>query len=499
MKRGTLSRQLALRVAALVALVAIVLGAISTIAVRQFMLNQLSDQLNTQLNVQKGPPNNSDTDGDQICRKGTALNPNEGVSNHGGIRSLGLQPGSLTAIYLPDQNTYCGNQVQPGGSSALTNAQLRDLFQAVDDDKKSTVKIDGLGSYLAKGVRNPVWYNGVQYDRFQVVAVPTAGVDHLIKQMLALEGVVTLLSLGAALVLSRALVVQSLKPLNRLADAATHVSNLELDTGEVSLAVRVPASEANPDNEVGQVGHAFNHMLNNVEGALAARQQSETKVRQFVADASHELRNPLAAIRGYSELTRRHRDDLPPDTAFAMGRIEAESERMSKLVEDMLLLARLDNDPNLELKPVDVVEVVLNAVSDAQVAGPDHHWRLDLPDDAVTAQADAFRLHQVVVNLLANARKHTPAGTSVEASVRSEGPWAVIRVTDNGPGIDPAIKDVVFERFARADVARAHNKEGSTGLGLAIVQAVMEAHRGTATVESQPGRTCFTLRLPLAK
>ena len=205
---------------------------------------------------------------------------------------------------------------------------------------------------------------------------------------------------------ARSVVVRSLRPLNRVAATAQQVSQLKLDRGEVALAVRVPPEDANPASEVGRVGQALNHMLNNVEEALAARQASETRVRQFVADASHELRNPLAAIRGYAELTRRDREQLPTDAAYAMSRVESETERMSKLVEDMLLLARLDSGPDLDLQPCDLSEIVINAVSDARAAGPDHAWQLTLPHYPVIAYGDQHRLQQVMANLLANA--YTP-------------------------------------------------------------------------------------------
>jgi two-component system, OmpR family, sensor kinase len=239
-----------------------------------------------------------------------------------------------------------------------------------------------------------------------------------------------------------------------------------------------------------------------VEEALAARQASETRVRQFVADASHELRNPLAAIRGYAELTRLGREEVPPDAAYAMSRVESEAGRMSSLVEDLLLLARLDSGPDLDLQPADVTEVVINAVNDARVAGSEHIWRLDVPELPVMAPVDRHRLHQVVTNLLANARTHTPPGTQVEAGVTVADGSAVITVTDHGPGIPPEIADRVFERFTRADVSRvrtaAADNGGSTGLGLAIVAAVVEAHHGRVEVQSEPGHTCFAVTLPLA-
>ena len=314
-----------------------------------------------------------------------------------------------------------------------------------------------------------------------VVGLPLAQVDRLLIQLVGLEAMLTLLALVGAGLAARAVVARSLRPLNRVAATAQQVSQLELDRGEVALAVRVPPADANPVSEVGRVGQAFNHMLNNVEDALAARQASETKVRQFVADASHELRNPLAAIRGYAELTRRGRDELPADAAYAMSRVESEADRMSHLVDDLLLLARLDSGPDLDIGPTDLGEVVVNAVSDARVAGPDHVWRLAVPEQPVIALADRHRLHQVVANLLANARTHTPAGTVVTSSVAVDGPDAVITVTDNGPGIPPDLQSRVFERFTRADASRVRApgaaQGSSTGLGLAIVAAVVEAHQ----------------------
>ena len=172
---------------------------------------------------------------------------------------------------------------------------------------------------------------------------------------------------------------------------------------------------------------------------------------------------------------------------------------MSALVEDLLLLARLDAGPNLALTPTPLNEIVANAVSDAQVAGPDHEWTLSLPEADVVAIGDPFRLLQVISNLLANARVHTPAGTEVQTSLSAEGPYAVVRVSDNGPGIPEGIRDKVFERFTRADASRVRSGGQSTGLGLAIVSAVVGAHRGSASVESSANGTTFTVRVPLAR
>jgi two-component system OmpR family sensor kinase len=313
--------------------------------------------------------------------------------------------------------------------------------------------------------------------------------------MLWVELALASLAIVGAIIVTRVLVTPNLRPLHQVAQIATEVSRRELDRGEVDLSLRVPDNNADPTSEVGRVGLALNTMLGNVESALEARQASETKVRQFVADASHELRNPLAAIRGYAELTRLGRDELPPDTQFAFARIESESERMSKLVDDMLLLARLDNGPALSLGDVDLTDLIANATSDAQVAGPDHEWDVDAPEEPVIIKADGFRIHQVVANLLANARTHTPAGTHVTAGLAIDGAYAVITVTDDGPGIAPELQPKVFERFVRADASRVRKEGQSTGLGLAIVAAVVQAHRGTVKVTSRPGRTQFEVRL----
>jgi two-component system OmpR family sensor kinase len=246
---------------------------------------------------------------------------------------------------------------------------------------------------------------------------------------------------------------------------------------------------------VGRVGTALNRMLDHVGQALAARQASETRVRQFVADASHELRTPLAAIRGYAELTRRSRDTVPPDIAHALRRVESESARMTTLVDDLLLLARLDSGRPLDRDPVELSRLVVDAVNDAHAAGPEHRWLLNLGDEAVTVTGDSARLHQVLANLLANARTHTPTGTVVTTSLTVEQGQAVVSVIDNGPGIPAASLPDIFERFSRGDTSRSR-AAGSTGLGLAIVAAVVEAHRGVVEVTSRPGHTSFVVRLP---
>jgi two-component system OmpR family sensor kinase len=203
----------------------------------------------------------------------------------------------------------------------------------------------------------------------------------------------------------------------------------------------------------------------------------------------------LAAIRGYAELTRRNRATMEPDVAHALDRVESASTRMTALVDDLLLLARLDSGRPLRQEPVDLSRLAVDALSDAHAAGPDHRWLLELPDEAVVVPGDAGRLHQVFANLLANARTHTPAGTTVQVALSTKDDWAIFRVTDDGPGIPPTLQPEVFERFARGDTSRSR-AAGSTGLGLAIVAAVVDAHGGRVAVASQLGETSFVVRLP---
>jgi two-component system OmpR family sensor kinase len=295
-----------------------------------------------------------------------------------------------------------------------------------------------------------------------------------------------------------ALIVRgTLRPLRRVASTATRVSELKLDRGEVQLAQRVPTADTDPNTEVGQVGAALNQLLDHVGNALEARHASEMQVRQFVADASHELRTPLAAIRGYAELSRRSRAPISEEIAHVLNRVESEAKRMTLLVEDLLLLARLDAGRPLGHDPVDLTMLVVDAVSDAHAAGPGHYWQLDLPEEPVTVIGDGARLHQVLANLLANARTHTPEGTTVTVQVGATAGAAVLHVVDGGPGIPADLQPHIFERFARGDSSRSR-AAGSTGLGLSIVHAVVTAHHGTVSVQSVPGQTVFTVALPLA-
>jgi two-component system, OmpR family, sensor kinase len=324
----------------------------------------------------------------------------------------------------------------------------------------------------------------------------------------------------------------SLRPLRRVAATASQVAELPLDSDEVELPAGVP--DTDPATETGQVGLAFNRMLGHVQTALRRRAASEARLRRFAADASHELRTPLSSIRGYAELALRHPGDSPEQVTHALGRVLSESTRMSVLVDELLLLARLDAGRPLASEPVDMTRLVIDATSDAQVARPGHRWVLELPDDPVLVSGDEHRLHQVLANILSNAGKHTPdgatvtvrvgdtlpdggappsgdtvlghalpdaggvpAGQTVRRGVLPPAPRLVVSVTDNGPGIPPDLLPDLFERFTRADTARSRTSSASsTGLGLAIVDAVVAAHGGAVLVTSRPGLTQFAIALP---
>ncbi len=255
----------------------------------------------------------------------------------------------------------------------------------------------------------------------------------------------------------------------------------------------MPTRLTDQHSEVGQVGAALNRLLGHVEHAFDARHRSEQQVRQFVADASHELRTPLTTIRGYAELSWRVTPADPQQLALAIAKVEA--DRMTSLVDDLLLLARLDAGRPLDLAPVDMTRLVIEAVGDGRLLDQEHRWVLDLPGSPVVVVGDEQRLHQVVTNLLNNARRHTPAGTTVTVGLTSQQGGARLAVHDDGPGISDPPVDKVFERFTRGDSSRTR-ASGGAGLGLSLVHAIVTAHGGIVSVRSRPGDTAFEIRLP---
>lgn len=398
----------------------------------------------------------------------------------------GQPDGTLGGIFVGEESDaafIAEGRLLPAGPAALDA-----LAEVPTDRQVHTVTAGALGEYRSLAVETGP-------DVRIVLALPLSEVTAQTAQLAITVAIVALIGLAVALVVGGLVVRRALAPLDLVTETAQAVSKRPLDRGDVDLAERVPYDDER--TEVGRLGAAFNRMLGHVASALTAREHSERKVRRFVADASHELRTPLASIRGYAELTRMHGGELPPDVTHAISRIESESVRMTELVEDLLLLARLDEGRELTALPVDLERMLGEAVGDAQAAGPDHDWEVRVTDAATTVVGDEPRLRQVVTNLLANARVHTPEGTHVVASLDREGEEVVLRVCDDGPGIPSDLLGSLFERFARGDSSRSR-RAGSTGLGLAIVRAVVEAHYGDVDAASEPGSTVFTVRLPAA-
>ena len=330
-----------------------------------------------------------------------------------------------------------------------------------------------------------------------VLGLSLGDVRRTTSRLLLLEAII-----GAVVLLVLAgggwlVVTSSLRPLAEVEQTAGRIA-----AGD--LGQRVPSGD--PRTEVGRLSQAFNTMLGRIEAAFHERERSEEearaseeRMRRFVGDASHELRTPLTSIRGFAELYRQGALPTRPEVDRAMGRVEDEAARMGLLVEDLLLLARLDQQRALEHRPVDLLQLAGDAVHDASAVDPARSVQLvaDTPDAEPVVLGDEPRLRQVVGNLVGNALVHTPAGTPVAVRVGTEPGWAVLDVVDAGPGIAPADRPRVFERFYRADASRTRAAGGS-GLGLSIVAALVSAHGGTVeALETPGGGATVRVRLPL--
>ena len=325
------------------------------------------------------------------------------------------------------------------------------------------------------------------------IVVVAQSFEDIDRTLLRLQGLFILIGFVMILFIalaSRKVITVGLRPLATVEATAERIA-------EGDLTARLP--DVKPNTEVGRLVNTLNMMLGRIEESFSARVESESKLRRFVADASHELRTPITAIRGFAELHRQGAVTGEEKTKELIGRIENESKRMGSLVEDLLLLARLDQSREMKAEPVNLSKLVLDAVESARAAGPNHAVNFNKSDDEIYALGDSDRIHQVVANLLANARTHTPAGTKIDVSVIQSEDGVRIRIADNGPGLSTADQSRIFERFYRADASRVRTDGEGTGLGLSIVEAVMRAHAGKVSVESELGKgATFTLFFPLS-
>jgi two-component system OmpR family sensor kinase len=450
----TLTARLVITAVALVAVVSLLVGTVTTLGMHAWLTSRLDSDV------------------------AESLRPGPG----GHLGPFGA-PGTLQARFAGSASE--GEVVRLRSDVIQAEALDPDVLAVLADagSEPTTVELPGLGKYRVMRGRDE--RSGITV----VGGLPTEDVDEATASLIQLEIVLALLGIVAAALAGTAVVRRQLRPLTEVAATAHAVAELPLAEGDIGVTERVPDHLTDPRTEAGQVGLALNQLLEHVESSLSARHRSEQQVRQFVADASHELRTPLTTIAGYTELARRRGD--ADTSAVALAKVEEEAARMTALVEDLLLLARIDAGRPLAAEPVDLTRLLLEAVDDARVIAPDHRWRIVLPDDGepVETTGDEQRLHQVVTNLLTNARKYTPAGTTVTVTVRPDG----FDVHDDGPGFPPDLVDTAFERFTRGDASR-HRSDG-IGLGLALVQAIISAHGGSVALHSVPGDTRISVTL----
>jgi two-component system OmpR family sensor kinase len=473
--RRTLRFRLLTSVMALVIGACLVLGVVSVFALRSFLIGQLDHQL------EAASDRHVATDGDRDSDDTAAVGDGDGDGGFGDARgqaigTLGIRlvNGRLAAIGI------VGSPRAPTPSAADL-----EIFRTLPIGHPHSRDLGALGDYRLLALVDP--------DKDRVItALPLHPVNETLGQLFLVEVVVFAVVVAATAAGGLGLVRLSLRPLARVTATARRVSESPLTDTDSELTHRVPTPD--PRTEVGALGVAFNHMLDHVGDSLATRQATEERLRRFIADASHELRTPLASIRAHAESIRRSDEVVPESMGLASRRIEAESARMGVLVDDLLLLARLDAGRPLDVEPVDLSRLVIDAASDARAAVPTHRWLLALPEEPVVVPGDAARLHQVLANLLTNAGSYGPPGTTVSVGVTVENSRALLTVEDDGPGIPQDKQAHIFERYFRADTAS--DAAAGNGLGLAIVAAVVHAHHGSVSVASRPGSTRFTVVLP---
>ena len=471
-------RTLRSRIVAAVLLVLVVgfavVGVVTTVVVHRVLLDRLDAQLRAAgtrfaVALEKGDHDKDNGSGQFGTVQGQAI----------GTLGARILDGKVTA------SAVIGRQDQ---TAALSTSALAVLGALRQNSSPQSIDIPDLGAYR-------VIVSAGRDGDLQVTGLPTATVEETTDELVLIEAIVFAVVLVGVGIVSALFIRRTLRPLDRVAATASRVAALPLASGAVSLPDRAPVGP--PGSEIETVAVAFNTMLEQVESALTQRHESEEQLRRFLADASHELRTPVAVVRSHAEYAQQISADLPAEVAHALERIRVQSERMGHLVDELLMLARLDAGRPLNDEDVDLTLVVLEATSDARIASPDRHWQLGLPEDEVTVRGDAVALQQVVANLLANARVHTPPGTTVRTQLSTSPQSVRLSVRDDGPGIPPEVGDRVFERFVRGDAQRS-DTSGSTGLGLPIVAAIVAAHGGTVRLDpDQPRGTGVVVNLPL--
>ncbi|MEV7888527.1 sensor histidine kinase [Streptomyces sp. NPDC002817] len=400
---------------------------------------------------------------------------------------------------------YAVYDVKDGTAELRTPEDATDLPKDVDDftslaqaqtasgtEVVSTEHLRGAGDYRLRACE-------VEPGVVLVSAAPMDEIDETVGQLITIQVVTFGLALLALVLFGRKVLRKGLKPLSDMAHTAHGISSHNLTDPEARLPLRADRKGGGP--EVEELRTAFNTMLEHIDDSLAVRAEAEQRLRRFVADASHELRTPLMSVRGYADLFQYAAANAPEERDRHLARLRAEAARMGVLLDDLLMLARLDAaevDTPLRPRDTNLVDLVHDAADAFRAAHPDRPLTLTEGPESLVLRLDPHRIRQVLDNLLTNAAVHTPAGTPVSVAVTVVSARALVRVTDAGPGIPPADQEKVFDRFYRVDKARSRDRGGS-GLGLAVARALVWAHGGTVEVGSEPGRTVFTVSLPLGR
>jgi two-component system OmpR family sensor kinase len=411
-----------------------------------------------------------------------------GGPSEGPRSSFGYPNGTIVERLGSDGTILLSKELTTNGSTPPSGLpELPHTLQNKGIDTPSDpYTVEGSGSVTQYRVTN--WPEDSFAGDVVVLAIPMTEVQSTLALLLLLEALVGFAVVAGVAVLALFIIQLGLRPLQRMGNVAQHIA-----AGDLSRRVE----PATPRTEIGRLGLALNGMLTQIEAAFEQRKASENRLRRFIADASHELRTPLTSVRGYSEMLRRGASESPADSELARRRIEEEAVRMSTLVDDMLLIARLDQGRPLDSKPVDLQTIARDAAADAQVVAPQREIKLDAPASVVVT-GDDIRLRQVLGNLVRNALVHTPSKTPIEIALTTVNGSAKVSVADHGPGLRPEEMDRIFEPFFRADPSRSRDS-GGAGLGLSIVSAVVVAHGGHVMVrETSGGGATFEVELPLA-
>ncbi|MGY0488609.1 sensor histidine kinase [Streptomyces sp. WG-D5] len=466
MRLGT---RLALGLGALSLVVFAVVGTALTAFMRDYLTGQLDEQLGSvQVAQSKSIEQSGSLQGKKYYRWYYAVYDVSGGS---------------PALRAPEENSDL-----PRGYGAFTELAGRQV--AADTEVLRTVGLPDRGEYRLRACE-------VEPGVVLVSAAPMDGIDDTMQRLIGVQVVVFALALAALVVFGRRMLRRGLDPLGALSHTAHGIASHDLTESAARLSIR--ADERGGGPEVEELRTAFNTMLEHIDESLAVRAEAERRLRRFVADASHELRTPLMSVRGYADLFQYAAANAPEERAKHLTRLRSEAARMGVLLDDLLLLARLDAaevDAPLRLREADLVPLVEDAAAAFRAGHPDHPLTLASPSAALGLRMDPDRVRQVVDNLLTNAAVHTPAGTPVSVEVVRERDTAVVRIEDAGPGIPSADREKVFDRFYRVDKARTRDRGGS-GLGLSVARSLVTAHGGTITLDDAPGATVFTVRLPL--